>query len=271
VKAGNIVIPFNELIGGNRCKETTKNNQMWLVCVVFFMSGCATTIEGKNSNDPLEPLNRKIYAFNMILDENLFKPVADTYVKFTPDPLQIGIANFFENLGEINIVINDFLQGKFKQGLMDSGRFVINSTFGVIGLVDHATDLGLRKHEEDFGQTLAVWGVGQGPYLMLPVLGPQTLRDTPAIGMSIVANPLFYVDDTTITISLSVLGAIDLRARSEGAIQFVNEAAVDPYAFTREAYLQRREFLIYDGNPPTSDLLDLLEDLEDEDTGKETQ
>jgi phospholipid-binding lipoprotein MlaA len=266
------VIPFNELIGGNHRKETTKNSQMWLVCVVFFMSGCATTIEGKNSHDPLEPLNRKIYAFNMILDENLFKPVADTYVKFTPDPLQIGIANFFENLGEINIVINDFLQGKFKQGLMDSGRFLINSTFGVIGLVDHATDLGLRKHEEDFGQTLAVWGVGQGPYLMLPVLGPQTLRDTPAIGMSIVTSPLFfYVDDTTITISLSVLGAVDLRARSEGAIQFVNEAAVDPYAFTREAYLQRREYLIFDGNPPTSDLLDMLDELDDEDTGKETQ
>ena len=269
--AVDIVLRFYSLIGGNRRKETTNKSQMWLVFVVFFVSGCATTIEGKNTNDTFEPLNRKIYAFNRILDRNLFKPVADTYVKFTPDPLQIGIANFFENLGEINIIVNDFLQGKFKQGFMDIGRFVINSTFGVLGLVDHATDLGLRKHEEDFGQTLAVWGVGQGPYLMLPVLGPQTLRDTPGIAMGIVTNPLFFVDDTAITIPLSVLGAIDLRARAEGAIQFIDEAAVDPYAFTREAYLQRREFLIYDGNPPTSDLLDLLEELEEEESVDEIQ
>ena len=146
MEAVDIVLRFNSLIGGNRRKETTNKNQVWLVYVVFFISSCATTIEGKNSNDTLEPLNRKIYAFNRILDKNLFKPVADTYIKFTPDPLQIGIANFFENLGEINIILNGFLQGKFKQGFMDIGRFVINSTFGVLGLVDHATDLGFRKH-----------------------------------------------------------------------------------------------------------------------------
>lgn len=234
----------------------------WLLCTVL-ITGCASSPgKGESKVDPLENVNRKIYDFNVTLDRNVFEPVARGYIKVTPRPLRIGIGNFFENLGEVDVIVNAFLQGKLKQGGSDTARFVLNSTFGILGLFDVAADLGFKKHEEDFGQTLAVWGVGQGPYLVLPILGPATLRTAPSYLTSTLTNPLAYVDDQLITIPLAVLGAVDFRARAQGAIQFIDETALDPYAFTREAYLQRRNYLIYDGNPPIED--DLFEELEEE-------
>jgi phospholipid-binding lipoprotein MlaA len=204
-------------------------------------------------------MNRRIYQFNEVLDKYALKPVADAYVKVTHISIRNRITNFFVNLGGVNVFLNDFLQGKIKQGFADTTRFVMNSTFGILGLFDIATEFGFQQHEEDFGQTLAVWGVGQGPYLVLPLFGPYTLRNTPGLALSFYVNPLFLVDDLRITVPLAALGVVDLRARSEGTLQFIDETAVDPYAFTREAYLQRREFLIYDGNPPIDELFDELD------------
>ena len=238
---------------------STKLFVLIVTCIVF-MSGCATTPGEEPNTDPWESMNRKIYRFNQVADEYAIKPVSDTYVKVVHVSLRNRITNFFVNLTGINVFLNDFLQGKFKQGLSDTTRFVMNSTFGILGLFDVATEFGFKQNEEDFGQTLAVWGVGQGPYLVLPLLGPYTVRNVPGFAFSYFTNPLFYVDDLRVTVPMAALGLVDLRARAEGAIQFIDEAAIDPYAFTREAYLQRREFLIHDGSPPVDDLFDELDD-----------
>ena len=232
---------------------------------VLVSTGCASTPKESPNADPLEPFNRKMFRLNRVLDTYLLKPASEVYTLVTPDPIEARVTSFFENIDDINTFVNSFLQGKFKQGLSDTARVIFNSTFGIGGLFDISTEMGFKKHEEDFGQTLAVWGVGQGPYLVLPIFGPQTLRSTPGLAVQAVTNPLFWVDNPPLTISLAVLGALDLRARSAGAIQFIDEAAVDPYAFTREAFLQRRTYLIYDGNPPMPDLFDELEEEEFED------
>lgn len=205
-----------------------------------------------SSNDPLEGVNRPIYQANDIIDQYVGEPVSRVYINLTPDPIRTSVSNFFDNVTYPNVVLNDFLQGKGEQGLEDSGRFLINSTFGAFGLFDIATPLGLEKHTEDFGQTLAVWGVGQGSYLVLPFLGPNTARDVPDLGVSTVTNILFYVSNP-VAVPVAVLGFIDQRSRFDQAIRIRNEVAVEPYLFTREAYLQHRNFLIYDGDPPLDD------------------
>jgi phospholipid-binding lipoprotein MlaA len=230
--------------------------------VMALLSGCATPPRQAVKGDPLEGFNRGVFAFNQDFDHKIMRHIADGYVKVTPQPLRTGISNFFLNLGNINVILNAFLQGKVKQGFEDSFRFVFNTVFGLLGFIDFATDLGFVQHQEDLGQTLAVWGVGQGPYLMLPFLGPYTLRSAPGLAMEVVTNPLYYVDNRRITIPLTALRFIDLRASLSGAIQFVNTAALDPYAFTRVAYLQRRAYLIHDGNPPMDDLFDELDELD---------
>ncbi len=258
------IIPSGDWDAGLRPFHKTLG--LIMVAVLILLNGCATVPKEEYNSDPWEGMNRKVYGFNKGLDKYVIKPVADTYVKVTHVSLRNRITNFFVNLNGINVFLNDFLQGKFKQGFADTTRFVLNSTFGIIGLFDIATELGFNQHEEDFGQTLAVWGVGQGPYVMLPVFGPYTLRNTPSFAFTYYANPLlFLVDDLRITIPLATLGLVDLRANAEGAIRFIDEAAVDPYAFMREAYLQRRKYLIHDGSPPVDDLFDELDlELEEE-------
>jgi phospholipid-binding lipoprotein MlaA len=232
-----------------------------LLLVLTLLSGCATTPPGEEAYDPIEPFNRDAYRFNDSLDKTVLKPVASTYVDITPDPIRIAVSNFFDNIGYLNAVLNQFLQGKFREGGSDAGRFVINSTLGILGLFDVATPMGFPKHEEDFGQTLGVWGAGSGAYLMIPLLGPSTVRDAPGWPVTAVTNVLFYVSNPAVTVPLSILGVIDARARATGAFEFVEVAALDPYIFIREAYLQRRTFLIYDGNPP---LPTYLEEPDDE-------
>lgn len=221
----------------------------------------------QSNGDPLEKVNRPIYQANDLLDQFVGEPVSRVYINLTPDPIRSSVSNFFDNVTYLNVVLNDFLQGKGQQGLEDSSRFLINSTFGAFGLFDIATPLGLEKHTEDFGQTLAVWGVGQGTYLVLPFLGPNTARDVPDLGVSAVTNILFYFSNP-VAVPVAVLGFIDKRSRFDQAIQFRNEIAVEPYLFTREAYLQHRQFLIYDGDPPLSDddlfLDDPLVELEED-------
>jgi len=227
----------------------------WLL--VFAVIGIVTvfpntTLAADSQDDPFEVVNRPVYQANDLLDQYVGGPVSQVYIDFTPEPLRSTVSNFFDNLTYLNVVLNDFLQGKGEQGLADSGRFLINSTFGALGLFDVATPLGLKRHDEDFGQTLAVWGIGQGSYLVLPFLGPKTARDVPDIGVSAVTNILFYVSNPVVA-PVAILGFIDQRSRFDQAIQIRNELAVEPYLFTREAYIQHRDFLIYDGDPPIDD------------------
>ncbi len=225
----------------------------WVLIFLVLTAGMPVfSFAEDSSNDPLEVLNRPIYEANDLLDQLVGEPVSRVYINVTPDPIRSSVSNFFDNVTYLNVVLNDFLQGKGEQGLEDSSRFLINSTFGAFGLFDIATPLGLEKHTEDFGQTLAVWGVGQGTYLVLPFLGPNTARDVPDLGVSAVTNILFYFSNP-VAVPVAVLGFIDKRSRFDQAIQFRNEVAVEPYLFTREAYLQHRKFLIYDGDPPLSD------------------
>ncbi|MEA3413584.1 MAG: VacJ family lipoprotein [Pseudomonadota bacterium] len=240
--------------------------RLWacLLPPLVLLAGCSTSPKSGPVYDPWENFNRDVYKFNRELDRVILKPVADGYVKITPHSVRKSVGNFFTNMTGPNVVLNDLLQGKPGQGFEDTMRFVFNSTFGIGGLFDVATEKGLIQHEEDFGQTLGVWGFPPGPYLMVPLFGPFTTRELPGAAVSYFTYPLFLVDDPRITLPLAGLGFVDLRARSEAALQFVDEAAVDPYVFTREAYLQRRQFLVYDGNPPVEDFFDELEDLDEE-------
>jgi phospholipid-binding lipoprotein MlaA len=223
-----------------------------LTAAVLLSSGCASTPKEEDQvYDPYEGVNRKIYKFNDALDRNIVKPVADAYVKVTPEPARNSITNFFANIGYFDTILNDFFQGKFKQGFADFSRFLINSTVGSLGLVDVASKVGLPSHDEDLGQTLAVYGTPQGPYLVIPFLGPNTARDAPDLAMSTVTSGLFFVSEIAVTLPLSALMFIDKRARATSALQIVDEAALDRYIFIRDAYLQHRNFLIYDGHPPT--------------------
>jgi phospholipid-binding lipoprotein MlaA len=213
------------------------------------IAGCATTGE-RDPKDPWEGLNRKTHAFNDALDEAVLKPVATGYMKVVPAFAREGVNNFFDNLEDIGTTLNNFLQGKPKEGASDLGRFVVNSVFGVFGLWDIATPLGLEKHYEDFGQTLGVWGVQSGPYLVLPLMGPSTARDAPA---KVVDPSWFYqghINPESIYWGLWALDKVRIRANLFQAEGVLDQAALDKYTFIRDAWLQRRRNMVYDGNPP---------------------
>lgn len=215
-------------------------------------AGCASTQEESEPGttpDPLEPFNRRVYQFNDKADQYLFKPLAKGYRKVTPNPLEQMIANFFDNLQYPIVIANALLQGKVKQTFVDTGRFVLNSTLGVGGVIDLATEWGVPEHEEDFGQTLAVWGAPQGPYLVLPLLGPSTVRGGIGQIADAQVDPVSYLRDEEDMWGLFGLWIVDLRAGLLNADD-VLEGEFDPYLSVREAFLQRREYLIYDGNPP---------------------
>lgn len=213
------------------------------------LSGCASNAAKNDNNDPYESVNRKIYNFNDVLDKNIFQPIARGYVKVTPDPVRSGITNFFDNMGYLNVILNDLLQGKVKQTAQDSSRFVVNSTVGIGGLFDPATRIGLPAHDEDLGQTFGVWGAGEGAYLVLPLLGPNSFRDAPNLASSMLLNPLTWIG-SIVTIPIGAVNAVNTRANLLEATNIRDQAALDPYTFVREAYRQQREFKIYDGNPP---------------------
>lgn len=223
-------------------------------------AGCATNQAQTGAGDPdeLEPANRVSYTFNDTLDRALLKPIAEVYADYTPEVARTGVTNFFDNLSYLNVVLNTFLQGKFDQGIADTLRFLYNSTFGIAGLFDVSTPIGMPAHDEDFGQTLAVWGVDQGSYLYIPVQGPNTVRNLPDYATSALLNPLTYVTGT-ILFPLTALNIINKRANLLEETNIRDEAAVDPYIFTREAYLQQRRFKIYDGNPPVEGYDDIFD------------
>lgn len=231
-----------------------------LTGLALAVSGCATSPgpdRYREAADPYEPVNRKSYDITDRLDRAILKPVAEAYVEHIPSPVRRSVGNFFDNVTYPNVVVNSFLQGKFDQGMNDAARFTLNSIFGIAGLFDVATPMGHPAHEEDFGQTLGVWGLDTGPYLFIPLMGPSSGRDAPGIPVGVVTNVLFHVGNTTITGPLGALGLVDLRARLSGPMKVRDEAALDPYIFVREAYLQRRIYLIHDGNPPLDPMFDL--------------
>lgn len=242
----------------------------WIGLLLFLFlvasSGCASTPGKSDPHDPLERPNRAVYRFNQAVDKAVLKPAADAYVKITPQPVRTSVSNFLDNLAYPNVILNDFLQGKMEQGVSDTARFIWNSTVGIFGLFDVASHMDMAPHDEDFGQTLGVWGSGSGPYLVLPLLGPSTVRDTTGLPVTYATNVLFYIGQAaSVTLPLTVLYAIDLRARSAGAMRFIDVAALDPYLFARESYLQYRTYLIYDGHVPRAKLLE----EEDEDDAED--
>lgn len=206
-------------------------------------------VEG--SRDSLEGFNRLMYRLNDKLDKYLFKPLAQGYRAVTPAPVRKSVANFFSNLREPMVMLNNLLQGKPGQATSDLGRFVVNSTVGIVGLFDVSSKMNLEKHNEDFGQTLAVWGVGDGPYLVLPLLGPSNLRDGAALPVDRAAYPPNHMEERSTRSKLLLVEIIDKRTQLLDASDILEQAAgQDPYIFVREAYRQRRQNLIYDGDPP---------------------
>lgn len=202
--------------------------------------------------DPWEPMNRGLYAFNDTVDRYTLRPIAKGYKAVIPSFARRGVTNFSQNLLTPRSAVNNFLQGKPRAGLTDIGRFVFNSIFGIGGLFDVASASGLEVYDETFGQTLAVWGVPEGPYVFLPILGPNTLLDALTIPVDIASDPLFHYDNSSVRDKLYILRAIDLRARLLTA-EALLEDSKDPYLTIRESYLQNRRFRVYDGEPPTSE------------------
>ncbi len=217
------------------------------LALVSMATGCAT----QTNKDPLEGLNRGVYKFNDVTDKVIFKPIATGYKAITPTPVRKGVNNFFNNLGSITTVLNDLLQLKFAHAFTDAGRFVINSTFGLAGLIDVAGMDNIAQHKEDFGQTLGYWGAGNGAYLVLPILGPSSVRDTTGLVFdTFTTDPITYVHrggNVATSNWLRTAQFIDKRTELLDAKDLVDDASLDPYAFARDAYMQRRNSLIADG------------------------
>ena len=237
-----------------------------MLLLVFATSACTTigtnpnsapNVEDEETWDPFEPFNRTMFTFNEKFDDWLLKPVAKGYDLIFPRPVKRSIGNFFSNLIQPRVAVNDLLQGKGKQAARDTGRFLINSTVGVLGLFDVARHLDLEAREEDWGQTFAVWGINGGPYFVWPIIGPRYLRDTVGFGFDWLSNPVTYIDDPYTSWGLWSVDIVDTRARFLPADKVIKQAAGDDkYVFIREAYRQRRRNLIYDGNPPKPVFID---------------
>ena len=235
-----------------------------LLITILFSSGCATIEGPANPDDPFESFNRSMFAFNENVDKYAFKPVAKGYNFIMPDAASKGVSNFFSNVDDIVVFANQLLQFKIAAAIATSARIVFNTTFGLLGLIDVATEMDLHKHNEDFGQTLAVWGVPSGPYLVLPILGPLNVRDTAGLAVDwTYFDPIFQRQTLRASIATLTIKYIDIRAGLLKASNILDETVPDKYAFVRDAWKLRREFLIYDGNPPQDFTEEELFDDED--------
>ncbi len=236
-------------------QSSSKLSILTTVILVFVLSSCSTT--GNSKNDPLEPMNRAIFGFNEIVDDNIFEPVAKTYKYITPDPIETGVSNFFSNVGEVSTIANDVFQFKFKQAGYDFLRFSINTTIGVFGIFDVASSMGLEKNKEDFGQTLGYWGLPQGPYLVLPFFGSSSFRDAPGLYADRQISPIEQLHNKE-ELALDTLNVIDKRAKLLRATQILDTAAKDKYIFIRESYLQKRESMVRDGESEEDFEIDVI-------------
>jgi phospholipid-binding lipoprotein MlaA len=219
-----------------------------LAAVLLLLGGCATA--PATPGDPLEGMNRAVFSFNEAVDKAVLKPVATGYQKVLPQFVRTGIDNFFGNIGDAWSAVNQLLQAKpaaaFEMGL----RFGVNTVFGLGGLLDVAGEAGIERRSEDFGQTLGRWGLGAGPYLVLPLLGPSTLRDTAALPLDLRASPSALPDKESARYAVGTLQAVSTRARLLSATQAIDDIALDKYALIRDGFLARRRNQVYDGNPP---------------------
>ena len=231
-------------------------NTALIIITVLLNSGCASLNPTTEPHDPFESYNRAIYKFNEDFDRVVAKPVAQFYQDVLPIPVNKGLTNFFGNINDVIVLANDLMQLKVEQSAQDAGRIFFNTTVGLLGFIDVASHLDLPKHREDFGQTLGYWGVPTGPYFVLPIFGPSTIRDSVGLGVDYATfYPVFNrIDNSTVEWSLFALDLIDQRADLLGISDLLDTAALDPYVFTREAYLQRRLNFVYDGNPPMNDV-----------------
>ncbi len=220
--------------------------------MLVLATGCATgpRTTAQNPADPFEPLNRSVSRFNDVVDDNVLVPAATAYRKVLPSPVRSGVNNFFGNLGDVWNFANNVFQLKAQNSAETFMRLNVNTFFGLGGLIDVATELGIDRHPEDFGQTLGRWGVPSGPYVVLPLLGPSTVRDTAALPVNVQGDLVRQVADIPVRNSMYVLRIVDLRSNYLRASQLIGDAALDRYSFTRDAYLQRRRSEVYDGNPP---------------------
>ena len=228
-------------------------NKIFIIITLIFSAG----IYSNEVNDPFENINRKTFEFNENLDEKILKPTAKFYSKFPPR-IKNGITNFFNNLEEVDTCVNQLLQGKPKKSANDLTRFLINSTVGLGGFIDVASKMGLERHEEDFGQTLAVWGVGEGPYIMLPGLGPSTVRDTFSRPVSSFLSVTFHMTETDVNIALKSIDAIETRER---LLDVESLLSGDKYAFVKDAYIQSIKYEVKDGIDVQDDFVDDMDDF----------
>ena len=227
---------------------------MWVS--VALVAGCATTQQTERvaKIDPFESINRAVFTFNENADEYVIKPAAEAYQFVLPEFVRTGVTNFFSNIGDIFVAVNNLLQGKPGNAANDIGRFLVNSTIGILGLFDVATDAGLEKNKEDFGQTLGVWGVPSGPYVVLPLFGPSSVRDTAGLAVDLKTD--FILNSNQLNhdqkVGSTVLRVVNQRANLLNASQLLEDAAFDKYSFLRDTYLQGRHNQVHDGNPPLS-------------------
>jgi len=218
---------------------------IFLISILLF--GCATTAS-LDERDPLENFNRGVYSFNQTMDEIIFNPISKLYKAITPDIIEKGVSNFFSNLGDLSVIANEILQLKFDKAASDVSRVLINSTIGLLGFFDISSEIGLPKHNEDFGQTLAQWGFKSGPYIVVPFFGPATLRDLSALvidkGM---LNPMFYLEDDMTKAGLLTLNYVDFKSRFSNRNDLIGAASLDEYEFIKNAYFEKRAYEINDG------------------------
>jgi len=225
-----------------------------ILLAVLLAAGCASNPDRvSDPRDPLEPFNRAVYRFNTDFDNAFMRPLAEGYKAITPEPVDRGITNFFRNIDDVTSFANNILQFKMSRAGSDLGRIFMNSTVGILGFFDVATNAGLPSYKEDFDQTLGYWGLEPGAFVMLPILGPSSMRGTIGWAGDIVTDPFFSIETGDIYWGVITLRMVDYRADRLAAGDILDDASLDPYTFLRDAYLQRRQNLVYDGNPPSSE------------------
>jgi phospholipid-binding lipoprotein MlaA len=245
-------------------KKANNTHQLPLAILIglgLALSGCASTPK-TDPRDPWEGWNRNVQGFNDKLDDYVMKPVAKGYQWITPSFVDRGVTNFFSNIDDINVVINDLLQAKFTQTGADTGRLLLNSTLGIGGFVDVASMLDIPKHNEDLDQTLGIWGVPSGPYVVMPFIGPSTPRGLVGAAGDTAANPINWINPAAIPYGAGVVKTVDMRADLLSATKIADEASVDRYEFIRNAYFQQRNYQVFDGNPPMPEEMEQELDLE---------
>lgn len=222
----------------------------WLALLALLLLQACASVPQPNARDPLESFNRTMFGFNETVDSVVLKPVATGYRAVTPSWLRRGVGNFFNNLEDMWSAVNNALQGRGQEFSDSVGRVVVNTSLGLFGVFDVATEMNIERHPADFGLTLGRWGVPPGPYVVLPLLGPRTLREVGALPVDMQGDPVYNIGDAPTRTALPILDVVDTRAKYLNASELLEDAALDLYTFRRDAYLQRQRNIQYDGNPP---------------------